>query len=258
MNEVLIGDWLDWLASGSTATSTMRQRAYLIRAFAARYDLATATPDDVQAWLALPHRKAEARKGVLATLRSFYRWAVARDYIAQDATRLSRSIHVPLGVPKPCPDFVIERALMRSTEDVRLMLLLGAFAGMRREEIASLHSRHVTERGLVFRGKGSKERRVPIDDRIAPYLTFDGWAFPSWRKPGHHFSPDYVASRLEVALGRPWTAHSLRHRAATAWYRSSRDLRAVQLLLGHTSPTTTARYVLVDEDILDAVVRGAA
>ena len=112
MNAALIADWLDWLQSGSTAPSTLRQRGYTLRAFARDYDLMEATPDDVQEYLGRPIRGPEARKSVLATLRSFYRWAAVRGYIDQDPTRLARSIHVPPGVPKPCPESVLGRALL--------------------------------------------------------------------------------------------------------------------------------------------------
>lgn len=63
---------------------------------------------------------------------------------------------------------------------------------------------------------------------------------------------------IEAALGDGWTTHSLRHRFATQAYRATRDIRAVQQLLGHSSPTTTARYVLVDEDSLAAAVLAVA
>jgi len=59
------------------------------------------------------------------------------------------------------------------------------------------------------------------------------------------------------ALPNGWTCHSLRHAFATEVYRESgNDLRLVQELLGHASPRTTARYVLVDDDAARTVVRG--
>ena len=258
MNAALIADWLDWLQSGSTAPSTLRQRGYTLRAFARDYDLMEATPDDVQEYLGRPIRGPEARKSVLATLRSFYRWSLVRGYIDQDPTRLARSIHVPPGVPKPCPESVLGRALNRADEPVRLMLLLGAYAGLRRNEIATIHDRHVTDNGLLITGKGGKTRRIPIHSVLAPHLDFSGWAFPSPVVAGHHCSVDYIASRVEDALGGGWTTHSLRHRFATQAYRATHDLRAVQQLLGHSSPTTTARYVMVDEDSLAAAVQSVA
>lgn len=258
MSEAPIADWLAWMASGSTAPSTLRQRSYTIRAFAREYDLMAVTPDDVQEYLGRPVRGLEARKSVLAALRSFYRFCLVRDLIDRDPTRLARSITVPAAVPKPCPESVLGRALSRSDEPTRLMLLLGAYAGLRRNEIATLRGEHVTDIGLLVTGKGGKMRRIPIHPILSVHLDFTAWAFPSPIFPDRHCSVDYVASRVEDALGGGWTTHSLRHRFATQAYRATHDLRAVQLLLGHTSPTTTARYVMVDEDSLAAAVLAVA
>jgi integrase/recombinase XerC len=70
--------------------------------------------------------------------------------------------------------------------------------------------------------------------------------------------PDYVGKRVKAALGGTWTTHSCRHRFATRAYAGTHDLRAVQLLLGHSKPETTARYVAVAHDDLLAAVLAVA
>jgi site-specific recombinase XerD len=253
----LIEAWLTWMASGFTAESTIRQRRYILGAFAREYPLVDATGADVEEYVGRSRRGPEARKSVLATLRSFYRWALARGLVDHDPTLLARSIHVPAGVPKPVPEAVLARALAKADEATRLMLTLGAYAGLRLSEIAAVNSRDVSETGLRVLGKGAKVRRVPVHPLLAPQLEFTGWAFPSPLDPDHHVSRDYVSSRVEAVLSGH-TTHSLRHRFATSAYRATKDLRAVQMLLGHTSPTTTALYVLVDEDSLVAAVNAVA
>ena len=62
---------------------------------------------------------------------------------------------------------------------------------------------------------------------------------------------------MSRALGGAST-HSLRHRAATAAYAGTRDLRAVQELLGHSRPETTAGYVLVPGGAVRAAMMAAA
>lgn len=52
--------------------------------------------------------------------------------------------------------------------------------------------------------------------------------------------------------------HTLRHRFGTRAFRGSRNLRAVQILLGHTSVATTQRYTAVDEDEVRAAMMSAA
>lgn len=253
----LIEAWLTWMASGSTALSTIRQRRYILGSFAREHVLTEATEADIEEYLGRPQRGPEARKSVLATLRSFYRWALARGIVDHDPTLLARSVRVPPGIPRPVPEAVLARAFAKADAETRLMLTLGAYGGLRLSEIAAVHSRDVGETGLRVLGKGAKVRRVPIHPLLAPQLDFDGWAFPSPMDPEHHVSRDYVSERVEEVLGG-YTTHSLRHRAATQWYRGTKDLRAVQMLLGHASPTTTARYVLVDEDALVATVNAVA
>ena len=94
---------------------------------------------------------------------------------------------------------------------------------------------------------------MPIAAQLRPYLDFDGWAFPSPARPGQHVGVDYVEDRVKKAIG-PYTTHQWRHAAATRWYGKTRDIRAVQLLLGHASVATTQVYVSVDDAALLAAV----
>jgi integrase len=156
----------------------------------------------------------------------------------------------------------LDRALILSRPHVRFALLLGARAGLRREEIAGLHARHVGRGFLHITGKGGKARRVPIHPDLRPYLaelaTADTWAFPSHVHPGQHVTPETICRWCSDALGPPWTTHSLRRRFAVSAYEGTHDLRAVQVLLGHSSPTTTARYIHADDDALTAAVLAVA
>lgn len=92
------------------------------------------------------------------------------------------------------------------------------------------------------------------------------------REPGHtgphgylfrgaddgHLSPRWFGKLMASALPDHWTAHTLRHRFATRAYRGSRNLRAVQALLGHSSVATTERYTAVDVDEIRAAAMSAA
>lgn len=259
MNDPII-DWCQWYVAGGASRGTVRVRRNHLRRLAEAVDPMAATTADLVEFLGVYEaQSAESRKSAVMSLRSFYRWAVQDGRLAVDPSKGLRSVKVPPGIPKPIGEHELEKALSYTFGETKLMLLLGGWAGLRRAEIARVHSDDVTPFGLVVKGKGGRVRRVPIHPRLAPELAeVSGWAFPSARRPGQPVTPDYVADRLERVLPHPYTAHSLRHRFATMAYRGSRDLRAVQQLLGHTDPATTARYTLIGDDELAAAVGSVA
>jgi integrase len=93
-----------------------------------------------------------------------------------------------------------------------------------------------------------------------------GWLFKHTGAGGYlfpgdddgHLSARYVGKLMAGALPDHSTAHTLRHRFATRAYRGTRNLRAVQALLGHSSVATTERYTAVDDDEIRAAMMSAA
>jgi integrase/recombinase XerC len=83
----------------------------------------------------------------------------------------------------------------------------------------------------------------------------EGWLFPA-KGGAAQLSAHWIGKMTGTALPSGWSAHSLRHAFATAAYASERDLRAVQELLGHQKPETTARYAAVPDGALQAAVAG--
>jgi integrase len=262
MNDDVLTAWLAWLEAGEVTASTLRNRRYTLGTFARGHDLLTATAADVAAHMDGLPGGAYSRAGHLAALRSFYFWCQGSGLRPDDPTAIMRSVRVHAEPKDPCPRGRLDRALILSKPDVRFMLLLGSRAGLRREEIATLHSTCVHGRTLVIVGKGRKQRRIPVHPSLRPHLDdlvrHPGWAFPSHVKPGQHVTPETIQRRVTAALGGGWTTHSLRRRAATDWYNATNDLRAVQELLGHSDPSTTARYVHADTDRMTAAVLAVA
>lgn len=255
MKDRLVSAWLDWLAGGNTAPSTLRMRRYTLHAFARRYDLATATGVDVQEYLAGLPGGPWSKSSHLAALRSFYRYCVLAGIVAHDPTVLVHGIRVPPGVPRPVPEAVLQSAIDRADDSSRLVLLLGAYEGLRRAEIAAFHSSCVGQSHLRICGKGGRTRSIPIHPRVRPLLDFTGYAFPSHRVPGGHVHPDTIGELAKAALGRPYTCHTLRHRYATALYAACHDIVVCQRCLGHANVATTMRYVgMGDEDDMTAVL----
>jgi integrase/recombinase XerD len=128
---------------------------------------------------------------------------------------------------------------------------------------------------LVVRGKGNKERLVPLNESakqaIGEYLTHFSselaqrrrnmkWLFPSWGAEGHmtrqHFARDL--KKLAAAAGlrtKDVSPHVLRHAFASHLLQNGADLRVVQTLLGHADIATTQIYTHVIEDRLKNLVR---
>lgn len=247
--------YLAFLAAGGLAALTIRLRRSQLERLARDVDLETVTEDELVAWLA--HNGGTApntRKSTVSTLRGFFRWAKRTGRRPDDPTEHLPAVRVPAGVPRPIPDHAYQAAVEQADEETRLMLALGYWAGLRRAEIAQVHSDDITDGWLIVHGKGGKTRRVPIARELRPYLDgVTGWAFPSPARLGQHVGVDYVESRVK-AVTHPYTCHQLRHAAATRWYAKTCDIRAVQLLLGHASVATTQVYVqTTDAQLLAAV-----
>lgn len=204
----------------------------------------------------------ETRRGVRSSLRAFYGWAVATERTTHDPARSLPSIAPAQPNPHPTPDRAWAVALMAATPRERLMLRLAGECGLRRAEVAGVHSRDLVEDlggwSLVVHGKGSRDRMMPLPPGISAELRAlpAGWAFPG--DDGGHLSPRWVGKLVTRLLPDGYTMHSLRHRFATRAYGVGQDLLAVQRLLGHASPVTTRVYVQVPDDSLRRTVLAVA
>lgn len=194
--------------------------------------------------------KPETRKSYRAAMRGFFNWAMHNGHLADDPARDLPKFSVPRAAARPCPEDIYRAALARADDRLRLMLRLGAEAGLRRGEIAQVHVNDLVQSesgpSLLVHGKGGKLRLVPITESMRDAITAQGgWAFPSQR--GDHLTARTIGAMCSEAL-QPATVHQLRHRFATRAYRGSHNIRAVQELLGHSSIATTQRYVDCSED----------
>src|SRR6185295_16959377 len=152
----------------------------------------------------------------------------------------------------------------------RLLCQLMLFSGLRVSEACKLRIEHIDfdeERLLVFQGKGSKDRYLPIAARMQRELRewvdgrATGWMFPAerLRKGAGHISIRYVESLIpaiaeRAEIPRRITPHTLRHSFACLCLAKGATIREVQDLLGHSDMKTTAVYLHVDVSRLKSVV----
>lgn len=243
---------------------TVEMRAYWLRRVAAQYagrspwELTTA---DLAGFISVEHWSPETRRAGLNAIRGFYRWAADAQRCTVNPALGLASVRVPPGRARPTPTDVVAAASQSGDARERVMVMLAAYAGLRRAEIAGLHSEHIQGAELRVVGKGGRIRNVPAHpallDEIRSYVAGrSGWLFPS-EQTGGHLTPPHVGKIMSRLLGPGWTAHTLRHRFATAAYAATNDLVAVQALLGHSKPETTVRYIAIADPRLEAAVMGA-
>lgn len=253
-NQRLLIAFEEWMLSTSRAEGTVRLRMRYIRDFATAFDLRAVTQGDVERWL-FWHRDdaAETRKSMLSSARLFYRWASARGHVPVDPTLEVEAVRVPVTVPRVAPDDAVLRGLAVATPLQRAMILLARYACLRLTELTTLPVAAREGDLLRVRGKGGKERMVGVNEDLAAALHAiepgQRFYFPGLRGP--HMHPQSVHKIIQRLTG--FNPHALRHAGATAAYNATRDLRAVQEMLGHASLATTQRYLHLDAEALRRV-----
>lgn len=244
--EAMIQAYTVFMLAGGWSPGTIRVKVKYLqrlrRSVAAALGPFDLTEDDLMAFMSCPSWSPETRKSARSALHGFYKWAFDTRRINADPSARLPTVKVPPTEPRPTPDAALDAALERSESRVRLMLLLAARHGLRRAEVAGLHTSHVGEAALRIRGKGGRTREIPIHPEVADWLRSlpEGYVFPG--NDQGHLSPDRVGRLMSDALGPGWTAHTLRHRFATRGYAAGQDLFTLQQVLGHASADTTKRY----------------
>jgi integrase/recombinase XerC len=216
----------------------------------------------------------------LSAWRAFYRWyamhveMTANPVAAVRAPKGAKTLPKALSVDDAAK--LMNAELPATTEGVRDHAILELFysSGLRLAELVGLDVEYANADGyrsagwldlaeaeVTVRGKGNKERKVPVGRKAidalnawlavrAEFVRLDPHPlFLSVR--GHRMSPNVVRERVKRAAltaGIPANVHPhvLRHSFATHVLQSSGDLRAVQELLGHASITATQVYTSLD------------
>lgn len=263
-----LGDYCGFLArrcSGPTAAGGEQVTEYL--AFLEAEGIAAAS---------------SARK--LSAIRQFHKFLAADALRGDDPTRIIASPKARRSLPKVLSIAEIDRLLSLAETEIeapeaseaqramsaRLYLLLELLyaTGMRVSELVELKRAAVMRDAsfLTVRGKGGKERIVPLTDRardaVKAYLTRPApgvWLFPAGGESGH-LSRQVFARELKGLAGRAGISaarvspHVLRHAFASHLLAGGADLRVVQTLLGHSDISTTQIYTHVLDEKLRSLV----
>ena len=216
----------------------------------------------------------------LSALRQFYRFLLGESLRADDPTAAidapKRGRRLPKVLSENDVSALLEAARARPGDDgLRASALLETLyaAGLRVSELLSLPV-EAAARGdvLIVRGKGNKERMVPLTAAAVDALTSwlparakrlddsSPWLFPS-PNPKKHLTRqrfaqilDALAAEAGIDPGRV-SPHVVRHAFASHLLAHGADLRAVQEMLGHADVATTQIYTHVLEERLKTAVR---
>ena len=264
--EDAIAGWLAWLKLGGSSANTIHLRRGHVRTIAKRSQTAHPRLVTLACLVDLcsrPDWSREHRRAVRTSLISFYEWAGAHDYADTNPALLLPRVAADTPRPRPAPDDVWRDLLNAAPPRERMMARLAAEAGMRRAEVARCRRedliRDTQGWALIVHGKGDRQRVVPITKSLARAIERfcpRGFLFPG--EHDGHLSARYVGELISALMPPGWTMHKLRHRYASRGYSKTRNLRAVQLALGHASVATTERYTLVTRDEVRAVSEAAA
>ena len=248
-----INGWTDTLRAAGLSAQTIKSRRYKMVHLAAL--LMPSGPEDVTTEqivqvFARQQWKPETRKAYRNTISSFFRWLHKSGRRSDDPSLDVPRVKKPHAHPRPCPDRYIAAAMEMATSSEKLMIRLGAECGLRRGEIARVHSDDVVAdsagHSLIVRGKGDKQRIVPLpDDLAAIVMDANGYLFHG--RFGGHVEESYIGDHISHLLPDGYAAHTLRHRFATTAYAATHDLFVVAELLGHESVETTEHYVAMPD-----------
>lgn len=229
-------------------SDTIRRRRVTLGRFAAHIapgPLATARTDDIDDFLATLRAPA-TKRAYCADLFAFYRWAMRRRLVDVNPAADIDRMRVPKGLPRPVRKELLPAILEAADPELRKMIALAAYAGLRVSEIAKLDrddlSLDVDEPIVIVReGKGRKDRIVPAHPALVEMLR-------DFRQPGRLFpvTKGYIGAKIAAhlrELGIEATAHKLRHTFGTEAVRAARgNIVLAAYLMGHDSIETTMKY----------------
>ena len=199
----------------------------------------------------------------VCALRFLYTITLGKEWRVEDIPHARRPERLPVVLS---PAEVTQLLAAVPSLKHRTALTIVYAAGLRVSEVVALKVTDIDSQRMVIRvvqGKGRKDRYVMLSPRLLTLLR-EYWkaARPQeWLFPGRVPRQPLRAKSVQVACGdarkaagftKPVTVHTLRHSFATHLLEAGTNVRTIQLLLGHRSLATTARYTQVSPQVLHA------
>ncbi len=228
----------------------------------------------IRRYLAHLHEKKASSRTVLrrlSALRSFYRHAIREKWTVEnpleeiDSPKKEKKL--PVSITYSQVQHLFSQPDLSSCLGVRDRAIMELFysSGLRLSEVAGLSLRDFDAKNLVLNifGKGKKQRQAPITQTSADWLN--RYLNHSERKAkdvqavflnqrGARLTPrsidrNFAAYLRASGLSERVTPHTIRHTIATHWLENGMDLKTIQMLLGHTSLSTTTIYTHVSSKL---------
>ncbi|MBQ8661573.1 MAG: site-specific tyrosine recombinase XerD [Alphaproteobacteria bacterium] len=283
-----VDDFLDMMrAEIGASENTIASYRFDLRQFIDKCPLPfeKIAPEDISAYIRFLSEESYAPRSIarkISTLKDFFKFLYSEKEISSNPTA---NITAPKQ-EKPLPKFLTPadvKALIETAQSkngiafqrLAVMLELMYACGLRVSELVSLPENCINfdKRQILVRGKGNKERLIPIAGNAAKIILdyFDMrqefirgrksvWLFPSKRSSSGHITRSAFFKNLKelaVLAGispAKVSPHVLRHSFATHLLHNGADLRSVQKMLGHADISTTEIYThIMSSELLDEV-----
>jgi site-specific recombinase XerD len=231
---------------------------YALARWLAPLGLLEATRQDIERFLDKRRTRdghkisSRTRRCWIVHLHAFYAWGLSENLTDSDPTVAIVRPTSRRTLPRPIDRADLDFAIRAARPQMRAMLSLAAFGGLRVQEIAGLERDDIIDSKSLVRvrhGKGDNERVIPL--HLETMTALQRLPMPErgiiFRRPsGVRHWPATLSleiSRYLHGLDIDATAHQCRHFFATEIYANTHDLRLTQQLLGHAHSQTTAGYV---------------
>jgi len=217
--------------------------------------VATITRDEITDWIRGLGQSATSQNNYLRLIRVLFSEGVKGKFLDESPAKHvteAKTTQTEVGTLTPAE---LVTLLHKAPEEMIPTLVIGAFAGIRREEIKRLDWRdidltHSTIRVRPDKAKSARNRLVPIEDNLADWLRPYGKAEGRvWCKNGDKKFTEAIRAagfgepgsetkeekKARVKFRRPFPENGLRHSYATYWLAKYQDSGALSLHLGHTN-----------------------